>query len=65
VDELELAPEMQAQVEAIWPQVTTENLNDLSDFAGYRAEFLRLFGFGVEGVDYEQDIAPQVEESFL
>ena len=65
VDELELDPAMQAKVEAVWPQVTTENLHDLSDFKGYRAEFLRLFGFGVDGVDYEQDLDPRVEESFL
>jgi len=65
VDELELDPQMQAKVEAVWPQVTTENVNELSDYAGYRAEFLRLFGFGIDGVDYEQDVDTQVDESFL
>ncbi|NNC99259.1 MAG: trans-2-enoyl-CoA reductase family protein [Gammaproteobacteria bacterium] len=65
VDELELRPEMQAKVETIWPKVTTENLNELSDFSGYQDEFLRLFGFGVEGVDYEQDVDPMVENQFL
>jgi len=65
VDELELTPEMQAKVEAIWPQVTTENLTELSDFDGYKAEFLRLFGFGVEGVDYAAEVDPVVEADFL
>lgn len=65
VDELELTPGMQAKVEAIWPQVTTENLNDLSDFAAYKSEFLRLFGFGISGVDYGADISPVVEADFL
>ena len=65
VDELELNRALQEKVEAIWPQVTTENLHDLSDFAGYRAEFLRLFGFGFDGVDYEADLDPRVDESFL
>jgi len=65
VDELELAPEMQAKVEAIWPQVTSENLTELSDFDGYKAEFLRLFGFGVEGVDYAAEVDPVVEADFL
>jgi len=65
VDELELTPELQAKIEAIWPQVTTENLTELSDFAGYQSEFLRLFGFNIEGVDYEQDIDPQVTADFL
>jgi enoyl-[acyl-carrier protein] reductase/trans-2-enoyl-CoA reductase (NAD+) len=65
VDDLELDPAIQAKVEAIWPQVTTENLNELSDFALYQAEFLRLFGFGVEGVDYEAETTPLVEANFL
>ena len=65
VDELELDPAMQAKVEAVWPQVTTENVNELSDYAGYRAEFLRLFGFGIDGVDYDQEVEPIVEEHFL
>lgn len=65
VDELELTPEMQGKVEAIWPQVTTENLRQLSDFDGYRAEFLRLFGFGIEGVDYDADVSTLVDAEFL
>ena len=65
VDELELTPEMQAKVEAIWPQVTSDNLTDLSDFAGYQSEFLRLFGFGITGVDYDQDVDPMVAAEFL
>ncbi len=65
VDELELDPAIQSKVEAIWPQVTTDNLNDLSDFALYQTEFLRLFGFGVAGVDYEADTSPLVEANFL
>ena len=64
VDELELLPEMQAAVENIWPQVTTENLHELSDFAAYQSEFLRLFGFGIEGVDYSEDVSPLVEVQF-
>jgi len=64
VDELELRPEMQAKVEAIWPLVTTQNLSELTDFAAYKSEFLRLFGFEIEGVDYEQDISPMVEADF-
>jgi enoyl-[acyl-carrier protein] reductase / trans-2-enoyl-CoA reductase (NAD+) len=58
VDELELAPAIQNAVAAAWPQVTTENLRELTDFAGYQAEFLRLFGFGIEGVDYEAEVDP-------
>ncbi|NVZ99417.1 enoyl-ACP reductase FabV [Pseudomonas gingeri] len=59
-DYKELAPEVQDLVGKLWDQVTTENLNELTDFAGYKAEFLRLFGFGVEGVDYDADVSPDV-----
>lgn len=65
VDELELSPEVQANVEAIWPQVSSDNLNELTDFNVYQAEFLKLFGFGVAGVDYEADTTPLVDASFL
>ena len=65
VDDLELKPELQASIEAIWPQVTTENLHELSDFSAYQSEFLRLFGFGIEGVDYSADVSPVVETQFV
>ena len=60
-DYKELAPEVQDRVKALWDQVTSENLHDFTDFAGYKQEFLRLFGFEIEGVDYEADVSPDVE----
>jgi enoyl-[acyl-carrier protein] reductase/trans-2-enoyl-CoA reductase (NAD+) len=59
-DGLELRPEIQDAVAQLWEQVTTENVSDLSDFAGYKSEFLRLFGFGIDDVDYEAEVEPQV-----
>ena len=56
VDEKELRAEVQREVEELWPQVTTENLHEISDFKGFRVDFLKLFGFGVEGVDYGEDV---------
>jgi enoyl-[acyl-carrier protein] reductase / trans-2-enoyl-CoA reductase (NAD+) len=58
IDDWEMKPEIQAAVSAIWPTVTTENLKQLTDFAGYQTEFLKLFGFGVSGVNYEADCSP-------
>jgi len=60
VDELELRPEIQAAVTEAWAKVTSENLYDLTDFQGYKHEFLKLFGFEVEGVDYDADVNPDV-----
>jgi enoyl-[acyl-carrier protein] reductase/trans-2-enoyl-CoA reductase (NAD+) len=64
VDELELNSEVQAKVEAIWPKVNEDNLLELTDYAGYRSDFLKLFGFGVDGVDYDADISPMVDVEF-
>jgi enoyl-[acyl-carrier protein] reductase / trans-2-enoyl-CoA reductase (NAD+) len=50
----EMRGDVQAEVAALWPQVTTENLREVSEFAGFQREFRGLFGFEVEGVDYEQ-----------
>jgi enoyl-[acyl-carrier protein] reductase/trans-2-enoyl-CoA reductase (NAD+) len=54
LDDREMRPDVQAEVSALWPQVTTENLRAVSDFAGFQRGFRGLFGFEVEGVDYEQ-----------
>lgn len=59
-DNLELNPEVQAEVAEIWEQINTDNLKTLSDFDGYRQEFLQLFGFEVDGVNYDADVNPEV-----
>jgi enoyl-[acyl-carrier protein] reductase/trans-2-enoyl-CoA reductase (NAD+) len=59
-DGLELRDEIQQAVAEAWDQVTTENLHDLTDFAGYKHEFLKLFGFDIDGVDYDADVDPVV-----
>ena len=61
MDDWELRDDVQNKVKAIWPEVTSENLYELSDYQGYKDEFLKLFGFGVDGVDYEADVNPLVE----
>lgn len=60
VDLKELTDEVQNRVETLWHQVTTENLTELSDFDGYQKEFFRLFGFGYDQVDYDEDVNPVV-----
>ncbi|MBH0042762.1 enoyl-ACP reductase FabV [Pseudoalteromonas sp. SWXJZ10B] len=52
----ELEDDVQARVQAVWDSVDTSSLDELTDYVGYHNEFLRLFGFGIDGVDYEQDI---------
>ena len=61
IDDLEMREEIQKAVAELWPRVTTENLETLSDMKGYRSEFLKLFGFGLPGVDYAQEVDPAVD----
>lgn len=58
MDDVELSEEVQREVVKRWPLVTTENLDDLGDLTGFRADFLKIFGFGFAGVDYEADVDP-------
>ncbi|WP_257263271.1 enoyl-ACP reductase FabV [Endozoicomonas sp. ONNA2] len=60
LDDLELRDDIQQHCQDIWPQLTNENLAELTDYALYKEEFLKLFGFGVEGVDYDADVNPLV-----
>ena len=59
-DRKELDPDIQEAVGELWAQINTDTLRDLSDFAGYKQEFLQLFGFEIDGVDYEEDVSPLV-----
>ena len=54
LDDREMRPDVQAEVAALWPHVTTENLLEISDFTAFERAFRNLFGFEVEGVDYSQ-----------
>lgn len=61
VDDWELDPAIQEKVEQLWEVVNSDNLLEISDYKGYQEEFLKLFGFGVAGIDYDADISPLVD----
>lgn len=56
LDSFEMSDSVQRVVSDRWRSITQENLAQSADLEGYRREFLRLFGFGISGVDYEEDI---------
>ncbi|QFU22034.1 trans-2-enoyl-CoA reductase family protein [Shewanella eurypsychrophilus] len=60
LDDWELREEIQQHCRELWPSVTTENLSELTDYREYKEEFLKLFGFGIESVDYEREVNPEV-----
>ena len=57
IDDWEMDPKVQAEVDKIMPSVTQENVAELVDLEGLRHDFLTINGFDVEGVDYNADIA--------
>ncbi len=61
MDDWELRDDVQKACRDLWPQVTSENLFDVTDYQLYKDEFLKLFGFGIDGVDYEADVNPDVQ----
>ena len=60
MDELELQPEIQQYVADNWSLVNQGNLDELTDFEGYRRAFLQMHGFEVDGTDYEADVDVEV-----
>ena len=61
VDDWEMKPAVQELVGQRWKEVNTENFTELGDFEGYQSSFLRLFGFGLAGVDYAAETNPDVK----
>ncbi len=55
IDDWEMKPEVQAEVLKLWNQVTTDNIESISDLKGCRDDFYRLFGFGLD-LNYDEDI---------
>ncbi|MCX7427469.1 MAG: trans-2-enoyl-CoA reductase family protein [Planctomycetia bacterium] len=56
LDDWEMREDVQAEVAALWQRVTTDNVRELADLDGFRAEFLRHHGFGIPGIDYAEDV---------
>jgi len=65
IDDWEMRQDVQYQVSALWAQASTESLPQIGDLNGYRSEFLGLFGFGLEGIDYTADVDENLQISGL
>lgn len=60
IDDLEMREDVQAEVKRRWKDVSTETIAELGDLSGYRQDFLRLFGFEFDDIDYTRDVDPVV-----
>lgn len=61
IDDWEMREDVQTEVMKRWDELNTDNASTLSDLAGYRQDFFQLFGFHMDGVDYEADADPAVD----
>lgn len=55
IDDWEMRDDVQEKVAKLWLEATTETLLSIGDLAGYRNDFLNLFGFEFAGVDYKAE----------
>ncbi|MBN1403204.1 MAG: trans-2-enoyl-CoA reductase family protein [Opitutales bacterium] len=60
MDDWEMREDVQARTNEFWQNINTQTLRSNSDYSGYEVEFLKLFGFGVKGVDYSADTNPDI-----
>jgi len=65
IDDLEMREDVQAKVDQLWKVATTESLPEIGDLKGYSDDFHNLFGFKVDGVDYTQEVNPDIKVSGL
>jgi len=61
MDDREMRADVQADITRVWPQVTTENLRQITAYEDFQREFRSLFGFELEGVDYDTPIETDVQ----
>lgn len=55
IDDWEMREDIQERIKTLWEKATSENLTQIGDLEGYKQDFLNLFGFGFNNVDYKAD----------
>lgn len=58
IDDWEMRDDIQQSVAEAWEKINTDNLSEISDFEGYQSDFLKLFGFGIPGINYDAETDP-------
>lgn len=56
VDDYELQDNVQKAISDVWETVSADTIDDIADIKGYWKDFYEIFGFGIDGVDYEEDV---------
>ncbi len=61
LDNWEMRADVQQAVQEAWSGITTENVSERGDLEQYRLDFLQLFGFGFDEIDYDLDVNPDIQ----
>lgn len=61
LDDYEMLPSVQQEVKKIWEKINTNNLEDFADLKGYKKDFLNMFGFAFENINYDEDVDVNVK----
>lgn len=60
MDDYEMKEEVQNEIIKLWDNVSEDNIKEVADIDGYWKEFYEIFGFGIEGTNYDADVEIQV-----
>ena len=61
LDDLELDKSIQAEIDTAWPQIETDNFVSLTDYETYKRGFRQLFGFEVDGINYDNPVEVEAD----
>lgn len=61
LDDFEMREDVQNEVAKVWSMVNTENIDEITDIKGYREDFFKLFGFGLSGINYDEECSEKVD----
>ncbi len=61
LDDYELLEDVQDYVSENWAKFNTDTMDRIADFEGYRRDFMQIYGFDFEDVDYDKDVSPESE----
>lgn len=61
IDDWEMREDVQNEITKLWKLADTSTLPEIGDLNGYKSDFLNLFGFGFDGVDYNEDVNENID----
>ena len=61
LDDRELRADVTAEIVERWGRINTDNFREISDYDGLQHSFRNLFGFDVDGVDYDEAVEIELD----